>query len=176
MLCGHYQGKLLEFLSCMIKPHCALEIGAFVGYSTVCLCKGLTSNGELHSIEVNEEYEDIILNTLQKNHVANKVHLHIGNAMEILPQMKDKKFDLAFIDADKINYINYYNIVLPMMEKGSILMIDNVLWNGKVLYEQRNGDKETAALKQLNDLIQNDARVENILLPIRDGLMMCRKI
>ena len=114
--------------------------------------------------------------TLQKAGIADKTTVHIGNAMDILPQLDNVKFDLVFIDADKINYLNYYQAIVPMMNSGGILLIDNVLWSGKVLYEQRGGDKETETLKQLNDMIQNDPRVENILLTIRDGLMMCRKV
>lgn len=176
MLSGHFQGKLLEFVSCMQKPRRVLEIGAFVGYSTVCLCKGLSPEGLLHCIEANEEYEDIIKDTLQKNGLEQQVKLHIGDALQVLPQLADERFDLVFVDADKRNYINYYETIVPMLNKGGILLMDNVLWSGKVLYEQSAGDKDTATLKQLNDMIQNDNRVENILLPIRDGLMMCRKI
>ncbi len=176
MLSGHYQGKLLEFISSMVQPHRVLEIGAFVGYSTVCLSEGLAKDGVLHSIEADEECEDIIRKTLEKAGLANRVILHIGNAMDILPQLVAEKFDLAFVDADKANSIKYYETIVPMLKSGGILLIDNVLWNGKVLYEQRSGDKETDIFKQLNDLIQNDPRVENILLTIRDGLMMCRKL
>lgn len=174
MLSGHYQGKLLEFVSSMIRPQKILEIGAYVGYSTICLAKGLQDGGKLHSLEADEELEDIILNSVEKAGLSEKIDLKIGRALDLLPQLSDEKFDLAFIDADKINYLNYYEAVVPMMAKNGIILIDNILWSGKVLFEQPTGDKETAVLKALNDRIQSDPRVENILLPIRDGLMMCR--
>ena len=176
LLSGNYQGKLLEFISILLKPKHILEIGTFVGHSTVCLSKGLVEGGTIHCIEANEEYEEIIAETLQKAGIADKTTIHIGNAMDILPLLSGEKFDLVFIDADKINYLNYYQTIVPMMDSGGILLIDNVLWNGKVLYEQRSGDKETETLKQLNDMIQNDPRVENILLTVRDGLMICVKL
>lgn len=174
MLSGHYQGKLLEFVSSMIRPQKILEIGAYVGYSTICLAKGLQDGGKLHSLEADEELENIILNSVEKAGLSEKIDLKIGRALDLLPQLSDEKFDLAFIDADKINYLNYYEAVVPMMAKNGIILIDNILWSGKVLFEQPTGDKETAVLKALNDRIQSDPRVENILLPIRDGLMMCR--
>ncbi len=174
MLSGHYQGKLLEFISSMVGPQKILEIGAYVGYSTICLAKGLQDGGKLHSLEADEELEDIILNSVEKAGLSEKIDLKIGRALDLLPQLSDEKFDLAFIDADKINYLNYYEAVVPMMAKNGIILIDNILWSGKVLFEQPAGDKESAVLKALNDRIQSDPRVENILLPIRDGLMMCR--
>lgn len=174
MLSGHYQGKLLEFVSSMIRPQKILEIGSYVGYSTICLAKGLQNDGKLYSLEADEELEDIILNSVEKAGLSGKTDLRIGRALDILPQLSDEKFDLAFIDADKINYLNYYEAVVPMMARNGIILIDNILWSGKVLFEQPTGDKETAILKALNDRIQSDPRVENILLPIRDGLMMCR--
>ena len=174
MLSGHYQGKLLEFVSSMVRPQKILEIGSYVGYSTICLAKGLQNDGKLYSLEADEELEDIILNSVEKAGLSEKIDLKIGRALDLLPQLSDEKFDLAFIDADKINYLNYYEAVVPMMARNGIILIDNILWSGKVLFEQPAGDKETAVLKALNDRIQSDPRVENILLPIRDGLMMCR--
>ena len=176
MLSGHYQGKLLEFISCMKKPRLILEIGTYVGYSTVCLSKGLAQNGIIHTIEADEEYEDIIRNTLQTAGITDKTVLHIGPAIEILPQLKNDKFDLAFIDADKTNTALYYETIVPMMNPEGIILIDNILWSGKVTLQQNKADKDTTTFKQLNDIVQNDPRVENILLPIRDGLMMCRKL
>lgn len=175
MLSGAYQGKLLEMISYMMKPSKILEIGAYVGYSAVCLAKGLENDGILHTIEADEELEDIILKTINDANLDNKIKLHIGEALNVLPLI-DEKFDLVFIDADKINYINYYEQVLPKVRTGGIIILDNILWSGKVVYTQPKLDKETATLIQLNDLIQNDSRVENLLLPIRDGLMICRKI
>ena len=175
MLSGAYQGKLLEMISCMVRPMAVLEIGAYVGYSAICLAKGLQDGGMVHTIEVDEELEDIILEHVEKAGLSSKIKLHIGNALEVLPSLQET-FDLVFIDADKINYPNYYEMVLPMVRKGGFIMLDNILWSGKVVYPQPKGDKETAVLKELNDFIQNDSRVENILLPIRDGLMLCRKL
>ena len=174
MLSGAYQGKLLEIISEMVQPTNVLEIGAYVGYSAICLAKALKSGGILHTIEVDEELEDIILKAIDDAGLADRIKLHIGNALEIIPTL-DQIFDLVFIDADKINYKNYYELVIPLLRKGGIVILDNILWSGKVLYEQPKGDKETAALKELNDYIQSDPRVENILLPIRDGLMICVK-
>ena len=175
MLSGAYQGKLLEMISYMMKPSKILEIGAYVGYSAVCLAKGLENDGILHTIEADEELEDIILKTINDANLDNKIKLHIGEALNVLPSI-DEEFDLVFIDADKINYINYYEQVLPKVRTGGIIILDNILWSGKVVYTQPKLDKETATLIQLNDLIQNDPRLENLLLPIRDGLMICRKI
>lgn len=174
MLSGAYQGKLLEILSAMVQPSNVLEIGAYVGYSAICLAKGLQPNGKLHTIEVDEELEDIILKAVGDAGLSDKIELHIGNALEILPTL-NQMFDLVFIDADKINYKNYYDMVIPMVRQGGIVVLDNILWSGKVVYPQPKGDKETAVLKELNDYIQSDPRVENILLPIRDGLMICIK-
>ena len=174
MLSGAYQGKLLEILSAMVQPSNVLEIGAYVGYSAICLAKGLQPNGKLHTVEVDEELEDIILKAVGDAGLSDKIELHIGNALEILPTL-NQMFDLVFIDADKINYKNYYDLVIPMVRQGGIVVLDNILWSGKVVYPQPKGDKETAVLKELNDYIQSDPRVENILLPIRDGLMICIK-
>lgn len=174
MLSGAYQGKLLEILSAMMQPSNVLEIGAYVGYSAICLAKGLQPNGKLHTVEVDEELEDIILKAVGDAGLSDKIELHIGNALEILPTL-NQMFDLVFIDADKINYKNYYDMVIPMVRQGGIVVLDNILWSGKVVYPQPKGDKETAVLKELNDYIQSDPRVENILLPIRDGLMICIK-
>ena len=175
MLSGAYQGKLLEMISCMVQPSRVLEIGAYVGYSAICLAKGLKQDGLLHTIEADEELEDIITKAIADANLNDKIILHIGEALNVLPTINEM-FDLVFIDADKINYINYYEQVLPMVRQGGIIILDNILWSGKVVCEQPKLDKETATLMQLNDLVQNDPRVENILLPIRDGLMICRKI
>ncbi len=175
MLSGAYQGKLLEMLSHMIRPKKILEVGTYVGYSAICLTKGLTENGMLHTIEVDEELEECILENFRQANVQDKIRLHIGNAMDIIPTLPES-FDLSFIDADKINYLNYYELILEKTRPGGFILADNILWNGKVLYEQPSGDKESAVLKAFNDRIQNDDRVENILLPIRDGLMLARKV
>ncbi len=174
MLSGAYQGKLLEMISCMVQPKYVLEIGTYVGYSAICLAKGLQPDGKLYTLEADEELEDIIVDSIHRAGLSQQIQLCIGNALDILPTLS-VPFDIAFIDADKINYLNYYEFVLPLMRKGGIILFDNILWSGKVLYEPHKGDKETLVLKELNEKIQTDTRVENILLPIRDGLMLCRK-
>ena len=141
MLSGAYQGKLLEILSAMVQPSNVLEIGAYVGYSAICLAKGLQPNGKLHTVEVDEELEDIILKAVGDAGLSDKIELHMGNALEILPTL-NQMFDLVFIDADKINYKNYYDMVIPMVRQGGIVVLDNILWSGKVVYPQPKGDKE----------------------------------
>ncbi|MDL2314917.1 O-methyltransferase [Bacteroidales bacterium OttesenSCG-928-C19] len=175
MLSGAFQGKLLEFFSEFIKPENVLEIGSYVGYSAICLAKGLQYGGTIDTIEVDEELEDIIKENIQLAGMENKIHLHIGDAMQIIPTL-NKQYDLIFLDADKRNYVNYYHLIFPFLKKGGYLLADNVLWSGKVCYEQPAGDKESRVMKEFNDLIQSDKRVENILLPIRDGLMLARKV
>ena len=173
MISGAYQGKFLEMISSMIAPKKAVEVGSFVGYSTVCLAKGVAEGGVLHAIEVNEEFEDLINHQLDKNGVSSVVTLHIGDAKTIIPHLEEP-FDLAFIDADKPSTDLYYELLLPKMKKGGFLLIDNILWSGKVVFEQPPTDKDTPILKAFNDKVQNDPRVENVLLPIRDGLMLCK--
>lgn len=173
MASGHYQGRLLQTFSEMIRPKRAIEIGCFVGYSTICIARGLCEEGRLDAIEVNEEYEDIILKNLNTANLTDKVKLHIGNALEVIPRLGES-YDLAFIDADKPSSKSYYDMLVPKMNKGGVILIDNILWSGKVLVEQPRPDHDTDLIKELNDYIQADKRVENILLPIRDGLMLCR--
>lgn len=173
MISGAFQGRLLEMFSYMVHPRRVIEVGSYVGYSTICLARGLAPDGLLHAVEVNDEFEEIILHNLDEAGVAEKVKLHIGDALEVIPQI-DECYDLAFIDADKVNTPQYYSLLLPRMNKGGFIMIDNILWSGKVLFPQSAGDKETLVLKEFNDQVQADPRVENILLPIRDGLMVCR--
>ena len=179
---NHFQMLSLQFqrLSTVISynyPHTGI-LGLDILIQTLSHLlplKGLENDGILHTIEADEELEDIILKTINDANLDNKIKLHIGEALNVLPSI-DEEFDLVFIDADKINYINYYEQVLPKVRTGGIIILDNILWSGKVVYTQPKLDKETATLIQLNDLIQNDPRVENLLLPIRDGLMICRKI
>ena len=175
MLSGTFQGKLLEFLSVFIKPEAVLEIGSYVGYSAICFAKGLQENGIIDTIEVDEELEDTIKENIRLAKMEDKICVHIGDAMQIIPTLK-KQYDLIFLDADKRNYVSYYHSIFPLLKKGGYILADNVLWSGKVCYEQPSGDKESKEIKEFNDLIQKDERVENILLPIRDGLMLIRKI
>lgn len=174
MLSGYFQGQYLAMLSKMIAPQRILEIGTFTGYSAVCLAQGLREEGILHTIEVNAELKKPVETFFEKAGLANKIQLHIGDAVQLINSFEDV-FDLVFIDADKINYPIYYDLCLPKLRNGGILLIDNVLWGTKVT-EEPIKDKKTKAIHELNQRIQLDMRVENLLLPLRDGMMWVRKI
>ncbi len=174
MLSGNMQGKLLQFISQMLKPERILEIGTYTGYSAICLAKGLKNNGLLHTIDNNPELEDIIKKYINKAGLQENIVLHIGEALNIIPTLEEN-FDLVFLDADKENYMQYYELSLAKLNKGGVIIADNVLWNGKVLYEPSKKDIETQSIIELNNHIVNDPRVENLLLPFRDGLMIARK-
>ncbi len=174
MLSGHLQGKLLEMLSCMIQPMQILEIGTYTGYSAIALCQGLQENGMLHTIDINAELEAISHKYFEKADLTNKIRHYIGDALDIIPTI-NQTFDLVFIDADKENYIAYFELVINKVRKGGILIADNALWSGKVLTEPHPKDKETQGIMEFNRFINNDIRVENLLLPFRDGLMIMRK-
>lgn len=173
MLSGHLQGLVLKMFSSLIKPKNVLEIGTFTGYSAICLAEGLQKDGLLYSIEISGQREELIHKYWQQAGIANNAKLLIGNALDILPTL-DLKFDLVFIDADKINYSNYYQLLIDKLPKDAVILVDNVLWSGKVIDESAT-DKDTIAIRAFNDLVQNDDRVENILLPIRDGIMYIKK-
>ncbi|MFH0866452.1 MAG: O-methyltransferase [Bacteroidota bacterium] len=175
MLSGHMQGRLLSMISCMIHPEKILETGTFTGYSAICLAEGLKENGMLHCIEINPEYEEIIKKYIDKSNLAQKVMLHIGDARNIIPGLNEM-FDLVFIDADKEQYLEYYKIVFDTVKPGGFILADNALWDGKVLKKGKGIDKETQGIKEFNDFVQQDSRVEKFLLPFRDGLMIIRKI
>jgi predicted O-methyltransferase YrrM len=175
MLAGHLQGQLLSMISNMIRPKLILEIGTYTGYSAICLASGLQKGGVLHTIDINEELEGMILRYFKEAEVSRKIKFHVGNALEVIPAIKGK-FDLVFIDADKENYCNYYDLVFPRVKKGGYIIADNVLWSGKVLYSRDKMDDETRTLDDYNKKITKDPRVENILLPVRDGLMIARKL
>ena len=174
MLSGHLQGQILTFFSKMIQPKHILEIGTYTGYSAICLARGLKKGGKLHTIDVNEELEDFSNSYFEKAGLKNDIVMHIGKAIDVVPKL-DVEWDLVFIDADKENYINYYNMVLPLVKKGGFIISDNVLWSGKVTQPIDAGDKETKILVELAELINSDSRVENVLMPIRDGLLVARK-
>lgn len=175
MLSGHLQGQVLRMLSKMIKPSRILEIGTYTGYSAICLADGLGEGGLLHTVDINDELKPMVSKYLEKAGVEKKVIIHIGNALEVIPKLAEK-FDLVFIDADKINYSNYYNLVFPMIPVGGYIIADNVLWSGKVADKESTMDSDTKAIAQFNDKVQQDTRVLNVLLPIRDGLMVMQKI
>ena len=172
MMSGPVQGKFLQFLCQMLKPQHVLEIGTYTGYAAICMAQGLPENGELITIEANMEYEETIRHYLAKAGVDDKVELLLGDAKTILPTL-DATFDLAFIDADKVSYPLYYELVMEKMRPGGFILADNVLWDGKVL-DANAKEHDTQALIAFNDKVMNDPRVEQVLLPIRDGLMMVR--
>jgi len=175
MLSGHLQGRVLSMLSKMIKPLNILEIGTYTGYSAICLAEGLQQNGMLHTIDINEELADMANDFIEKAGFGNKVKTHLGNAISIISGMNEQ-FDLVFIDADKENYSVYYDLVLPKLNPGGFIIADNVLWSGNVLKSADQMDEETKAIDDFNNKVQADPRVENVLLPVRDGLMVIRKI
>lgn len=172
MLSGHYQGRLLSFLSKLVNPSRILEIGTFTGYATLCLTEGLAEDGFIHTIEVNEELEPRLVNYFKQSAAADRIILHIGEALNVIPTLNET-FDLVFIDADKKNNHNYYELVLDKVRPGGLILIDNVLWKGKVLEE--DPDKQTQSIIEMNKQIASDPRVEKIILPVRDGLFLIRK-
>jgi caffeoyl-CoA O-methyltransferase len=175
MLSGHIQGRTLAMFSQMLRPQNILEIGTYTGYSGICLAEGLTENGTLHTIDINDELEDMVHRYFAEAGIENKVKYYLGNALEIIPTI-DTNFDLVFIDADKINYSSYFDLVIDKVRPGGFIIADNVLWSGKVLEKFRKKlDKDTEALLNFNKKVQDDERVENVLLPIRDGLLVMRK-
>jgi predicted O-methyltransferase YrrM len=174
MLSGHLQGRFLSFISKLKQPNLILEIGTYTGYSALCLAEGLSENGKLISIDVNEETTAFAKSFIQKTQFANNIELIISDAKQYIPTINES-IDLVFIDADKKNYLNYYHLVFNKIASGGLIIADNVLWSGKITMAQNEMDKETLALHQFNEFVQNDLRVENMLLPIRDGLMVIRK-
>ena len=174
MLSGHFQGRVLSMFSKMIRPERILEIGTYTGYSAICLAEGLTSNGKLVSIDINEELAARVKGYFDESPYSEQIDYLIGDAMTIIPNLKSQ-FDIVFIDADKSNYINYYHLVFPMVKVGGYIIADNVLWSGKVIDPSQH-DKDTLLLREYNQLVHQDNRVEEVLFPIRDGLMIARKI
>jgi predicted O-methyltransferase YrrM len=173
MLSGHFQGRVLSMLSKIIHPNHILEIGTYTGYSTLCLAEGLAENGTIDTLDNEEELFDFQRNYFDKSIWSNQITQHLGDALDIIPTLT-KKYDLVFIDADKENYINYFHLIVPMMNKGGIILSDNVLWSGKVLEEVKPNDITTKILLEYNQLLKEDPRVETVLLPIRDGLTVSR--
>lgn len=173
MLSGHFQGRVLSMLSKLIRPVNILEIGTYTGYSALCLCEGIQENGQLHTIDIKEELVDFQRKHFNKSPWGNQIFQHLGEATSIIPTL-ELKFDLVFIDADKENYINYFEMILPRMNKGGVILSDNVLWSGKVLETLQPNDVSTKVLQAYNQLLKSDVRVETVLLPIRDGLTVSR--
>ena len=176
MISGHYQGRLLSMISKLINPKNILEIGTYTGYSALCLAEGMQTSGELHTIDVNEELVDFQRMYFDKSGYGKQIVQHLGNALDIIPKI-DKTFDLVFIDADKENYSNYFNVIIDKLNIGGIILSDNVLWSGKVLDTTfKKDDTSTPALIDYNRLLKDDKRVETVVLPIRDGLTISRKL
>lgn len=173
MLSGHMQGRILSMFSFMIRPKTILEIGTYTGYSALCLAEGLIEGGQLITIDINEELEEKVRSSLEEASMQNTIDYRIGNALEIIPQLENT-FDLVFIDADKINYYTYYEMVLPKVRTGGFIIADNVLWSGKVLNDKK--DRDTLAIDNFNKSVHNDERVQNVLFPVRDGLMVLKKV
>lgn len=177
MLCGPVEGKLMEMLSGMIQPSNILEIGAFTGYSAICLARGLKEGGMLDSLELNDELEDLILQAHEKAGLADKITLHIGDAKQTLKTLKEqgKMYDLVFIDANKREYPAYYELVFDMVRPGGYILADNVLWDGKVYQENVPQDAQTQGIFKFNEIVKEDPRVENVIIPLRDGMNLIRK-
>ena len=173
MLSGHFQGRVLSMLSKLVRPLNILEIGTYTGYSALCLCEGIQENGVLHTIDIKEELVDFQRKYFDKSPWGKQIVQHLGEAIDIIPTL-DTKFDLVFIDADKENYINYFELIISKMNKGGIILSDNVLWSGKVVEPLHPNDLSTKILMEYNQLLCNDPRVETVLLPIRDGLTVSR--
>ncbi len=173
MLSGHLQGQFLEFLSRLIQPKRILEIGTFTGYSGICLAKGLAANGILYTIDINEELQPMVEQYVAMAHLTENVKQLVGDARQIIPGLNET-FDLVFIDADKVNYCTYYDLVFDKVRTGGYIVADNVLWSGKILSETK--DKDTTAIDAYNKKVYNDNRVQNFILPLRDGLNIARKL
>lgn len=173
MLSGHFQGRVLSMISKLIRPKNILEIGTYTGYATLCLAEGMQADGCIDTIDNNEELVDFQKKYFDKSDYSKQIITHLGNALDIISTL-DKKYDLVFIDADKENYINYFNMILPKMNSGGIILSDNVLWSGKVLQEVKENDKATKTLLAYNKLLKENDKIETVLLPIRDGLTLSR--
>jgi len=172
MMSGHYQGRVLAMISKMVNPKRILEIGTFTGYATLCLAEGLQEEGILHTIDINEEQEERVLGYFEESPFGNQIKYHIGDALEIIPTI-DGEFDLVFIDADKKRNLIYYDMLIDRVSKGGLILVDNVLWKGKVFDEKP--DNQTKQVLELNHTLANDNRIEKLILPIRDGLFVMRK-
>jgi caffeoyl-CoA O-methyltransferase len=173
MLSGGYQGRILSMISKLIRPKTILEIGTYTGYSALCLAEGMQKNGTLFTIDKNEELEDFAKKYFDQSAFNGQIRQLVGNALDIIPALNEK-FDLVFIDADKSNYTTYFKMIIGKMNSGGVILSDNVLWSGKVVEEIEPNDKDTLALLEYNELLNNDDRIETILLPIRDGLSISR--
>ena len=175
MLSGHLQGRVLSLISKLVRPKYILEIGTYTGYSALCLAEGMQENGEIHTIDINEELKKLQRSYFDESGFGEQIFQHTGNALEIIPKI-DKKFDLAFIDADKANYCNYFERIVPKMNPNGLILTDNVLWSGKVVEPLKPNDADTKNILKFNKMANSDSRVESVLLPIRDGVMVSRVV
>ncbi len=175
MLSGHFQGRFLSFISKLKSPEYILEVGTYTGYSALCMAEGIRKGGELHTIDINEELYDLQRRYFDRSGYGEQIKQHTGDALDIIPSL-NIKFDLAFIDADKENYHTYFDLIIHKMNKGGLILSDNVLWSGKVVEKVEPNDKSTIALLEYNKKLKEDPRVETLMLPIRDGLTICRVI
>jgi len=175
MLSGHVQGRFLQMISCMVNPSQILEVGTYTGYSSLCLAEGLKDGGVVHTIDINEELLPMALCYIKEAGMENKIKTYTGNALDIIPTL-NYTFDLVFIDADKTNYSKYYELAINKLRPGGFILADNVLWSGKVTEPVQKSDDETKAIMAYNEMVMYDSRVENVLVPIRDGVMIARKI
>ena len=175
MLSGHLQGRILSMFSCMIRPSRVLEIGTYTGYSALCIAEGISENGKIITIDSNKELEPFTRTYFSKSKFNDQIEFIVGNALNVIPQLEEI-WDLVFIDADKENYLNYYESVLKNVRKGGFIIADNVLWSGKVTQEISPNDNETSGIVEFNKKVNKDSRVENVLVPVRDGLMVLRKV
>ena len=175
MISGHLQGRLLKMLVQMIRPARVLEIGTYTGYSALSIAEGLEGDAELHTIEIDDEMEDMIRHNLRRSPSGNRITLYIGDALEIIPRFGDDYFDMVFIDANKREYWSLYEAALPKIRKEGFLLADNTLWHGKILVEPESNDWQTKGIIEFNDKLAGDDRVEKVILPLRDGLTLIRK-
>lgn len=175
MLAGNIQGRIISMLSHMIQPKSILEVGTYTGYSAICWAEGLAENGKVHSIDINEELEPLVTRFFEKAGVNHLVKRYYGNAMDLIPTMK-QEWDIVFLDADKSNYLNYYNMVIDQVRPGGYIIADNVLWSGKVTEDPATFDEDTKAIDAYNKYTQEDERVQSVLFPVRDGIMISRKL
>lgn len=175
MICGHVQGRFLAMISRLMRPSRILEIGTFTGYSTLCLCEGLEPGGKMITIEAEAVYAGIAERFIKKAGMDKQVELHLGDALKLLPTFHEP-FDLVFIDAAKEQYVSYYELVVEKVRRGGIILADNVLWDGKVVESPKPGDPETRGIIEFNKLVQEDSRVENVILSVRDGISVIRKL
>ena len=175
MLSGHLQGRILKMLVRIHQPKRILEIGTYTGYASLCLAEALPPDGEIHTIEIDDELEDFIRKQFNKSSFKDKIHLHIGDALEVIPQLEGN-FDLVFIDADKRLYSEYYDLIFDKVNESGLILADNTLWDGKIIQEIQPNDKQTAGIAHFNEKIKNDKRIEKVILALRDGLTMIYKI